>query len=214
MMFVKVETINEGILRSAIRFACEKQGVSPDECYEVIGRKILNGDFTAICGSWYDAFAAYYLGAAAFFGPTSGFQERDKRILDLEKQLAALRTNAPSFTDNTKPTKPLASAGANELVEALDLALPEATCISCNDGPEKHRITVSVKWCNHSEVVAEYLPSLTGPKKPTKPARIAINPREVIEEPALESVFCECDRMVLPNGTIKHLPHCPLSEDS
>lgn len=84
MIYIKAETINEGILRAAIRFACANNGTAPDECYEVIGRKILNGEATPICGSWHDAFAAYYYGASEFYGPTSGYQERDAHIAKLE----------------------------------------------------------------------------------------------------------------------------------
>jgi len=65
MIFIKVDTVNETVLRAAIRFACENNGTAPDECYEVIGRKILNGQSTAICGSWHDAFVAFYHGATS-----------------------------------------------------------------------------------------------------------------------------------------------------
>ena len=130
---IKVDTINEGILRAAIRFACANEGTAPDECYEVIGRKILSGELTAICSSWHNAFVSYYQGAAAFYGPTSGYQERDARIAVLESRPDAAEVLQRVLSQYEGKAM---SAGENELLQ--DIARRAA--------------------------------SLTGPKKPTKPA--------------------------------------------
>ena len=128
---IKVDTINEGILRAAIRFACANEGTAPDECYEVIGRKILSGELTAICSSWHNAFVSYYQGAAAFYGPTSGYQERDARIAVLES-----RPDAAEVLQRVRERIVLEDDPAGYFRGILDAV--EA--------------------------------SLTGPKKPTKPA--------------------------------------------
>jgi hypothetical protein len=82
-----------------------------------------------------------------------GQMATDMALAVIDSEFSALP--AANLTGPKKPTKP---ADADGLRAELGLTLPEARCHTCNLLPEKHRLTVAVKWCNFNEIIAEYFP--------------------------------------------------------